>query len=157
MGYVEQQITTSTSHVQSSGHRTFCTRICACFCCFCCKRLASPGQSDGLLSTRTYTTSSDSYSRCLVQLGPHAAFASKPSALGCTLGCAHQLVRRPEGNDLNIAIVIAHGVSLPESIKGCHRAYIEVFVQRPPHGDACSGGLLAKDCHLHAQLLTALK
>lgn len=153
MGCVEQQVTTSTSHVQSSGHRTFCTRICA---CFCCRRLASAGQSDGLLSTRTYTASSDCLSRCLVQLGPHAAFASGPSAQCYILGYAHQLVRRPEGNDLNIAIVIAHGVSLPESIKGCHCAYIEVLVQRPPHGDACSGGLIAKDCHLHAQLLTAL-
>ena len=41
---------------------------------------------------------------------------------------AHQLIWGPESNDFNISIVVADCVPLPQGIKGCNSAHIEVLI-----------------------------
>ena len=65
-----------------------------------------------------------------------------------SLASAHQLIWGPESNDLNISIIIADCVPLPQGIKGCNSAGVEVLIKRPPDGDSRSQCLVTKDGHL---------
>lgn len=60
----------------------------------------------------------------------------------------YQLIRRPQSHNLDVPIVIADCVPLPQGVKRCHKARVPVLVHRPPQGYAGPYRSLSCDSHL---------
>ena len=65
-------------------------------------------------------------------------------------GREYHLIWGPQGDELDVAVIIEHRVALTDPVKTRHQPLIVLLVQPPPHRDAGANGAIAKNRNLQS-------